>query len=128
MRHRSVEEHLAHLAALVERAERHTEGFSKEAFLEDEKTQDATDRVLQGMGNIVKELPQDLRDRHPNVAWAKIGGYRQRSAHDYFAVDFELVWAARQHLEPLKEMIRAEQIRATVIAQQERDIDKGRGR
>jgi uncharacterized protein with HEPN domain len=37
-------------------------------------------------------LPDDFRAAHPTVEWRAMAGMRDRLIHDYFGVDFELVW------------------------------------
>jgi uncharacterized protein with HEPN domain len=40
----------------------------------------------------VKGLPQDLRDRHPEVPWRDITGARDVLVHEYFRIDLDLAW------------------------------------
>ena len=39
-----------------------------------------------------KKVPDDFRATHPAVEWRAMAGMRDRLIHDYFGVDFELVW------------------------------------
>jgi uncharacterized protein with HEPN domain len=49
---------------------------------------------LQVIGEAVKRLPVDLRERHPEVSWREIAGLRDFVAHTYFALDLEILWDA----------------------------------
>lgn len=40
----------------------------------------------------MKGLPQDLRDRHPEVPWRDITGARDVLVHEYFRIDLDLAW------------------------------------
>lgn len=63
-------------------------------FQNDEKTQYAVIRCLEVIGEAMKRLPQDFRDRHPNVPWKMMTGMRDRLIHGYDVVDSDLVWIA----------------------------------
>ena len=72
--------------------EAYVAGMSKEDFDEDTLRQDAVIRRLEMIGQAVKDLPDDLRDRHPEVPWKKIAGARDILSHQYFRVDLDLTW------------------------------------
>ena len=38
------------------------------------------------------KLPDEYRARHPHVEWRAMTGMRDRLIHDYFGVDYVLVW------------------------------------
>ena len=64
-------------------------------FLEDEKTQDAVVRNFEILGEAAHnvELPHAaFAAAHPGVPWALMYTMRNRVAHGYFKVDYELVW------------------------------------
>src|SRR5262245_24899902 len=65
-----------------------------DAFLKDEKTQFAVIRAYEVTGEIIKRLPQPLRDCYPNINWRQLIGFRDFLAHNYDEVILEFVWKA----------------------------------
>jgi uncharacterized protein with HEPN domain len=73
---------------LVERSA----GLSFDAFAADETLRRAFVRSLEIIGEAAKRVSEDFRTQHPTVEWRAMAGMRDRLIHDYFGVDFELVW------------------------------------
>jgi uncharacterized protein with HEPN domain len=44
------------------------------------------------IGEAVKQLSNPTKERSPEIPWKQISGMRDRLTHDYFGVDFALVW------------------------------------
>ena len=63
------------------------------AFLADWLLQDAAIRNFEIVGEAVKRVSAELRAAHPEIPWADLAGFRDVLVHQYFRVDFEIVWA-----------------------------------
>ena len=77
-----------------EKVLQYTAGRSKDQVFEDDIRADAVLLNLHIIGEAVKKLPGDLRERYPDVAWREIAGLRDVIAHTYFALDFDILWDA----------------------------------
>jgi uncharacterized protein with HEPN domain len=73
---------------------RYTEGLERDQVFVDEMRFDAVLFNLHVVGEAVKKLPLDLRDRYPDIAWREIAGLRDFVAHAYFALDLDILWDA----------------------------------
>ncbi len=65
---------------------------TKEAFLEDLKTQSSVLYQLIIMGEAVKRLSHEFRAQHPGVPWSLVAGMRDYLIHGYDIVDWDEVW------------------------------------
>ncbi len=92
MSERSVGLLLEDICDAIEKIGRYIEGMTKSDFLDDEKTGDAVVRNLEIIGEAASRLPQGFRQEHSEIEWKKIVGLRHRIVHEYFGVDFEIVW------------------------------------
>ena len=92
---------------------RYTGDLERDQVFVDEMRFDAILFNLHVVGEAVKKLPLDLRDRYPDIAWREITGLRDFVAHAYFALDLDILWdAIRQDIPALlvrtREMIAIE--------------------
>ena len=49
-------------------------------------------RNIEVIGEAVKLLSDDLKKKHPDIAWKEIAGTRDKLIHDYFGVNIDIVW------------------------------------
>jgi uncharacterized protein with HEPN domain len=98
-RKRRDKEYLADVVEAVQRIVSYTAELSYEEFLADRKTQDAVLRNLQVMGEAVKKLSALVKQAHPHLPWKQVAGMRDKVVHDYFGINYDIVWAlAKQEL------------------------------
>ena len=78
----------------------YTSGFTFEQFIVDNKTVDAVIRNFEIIGEAANRLPEDFKDLHVNIDWHRIRGFRNRIVHDYFGIDYEIVWKIKEQFLP----------------------------
>ncbi len=91
---------------ILESAEKiinYTSGYTQMQFLSDQKTIDAVIRNFEIIGEAANRLPEVSKSQLPDLEWDKLRGFRNRLAHDYFGIDYELVWNTKT--EQLPELI-----------------------
>ena len=97
---------LTDILEAVGRIEEYIEGYDFERFVNDRKTVDAVLRNLEIIGEAARNVPDEVRNRHPSVPWRRIVGLRNVVVHHYFGVDLSVVWViVSSQLEELKEEI-----------------------
>ena len=76
----------------TKRIEKYTKGFTLEKLKKDNLTIDGVVRNLEIIGEAVKNIPADIKDKYPDIEWKKIAGLRDILAHEYFGIDLEILW------------------------------------
>jgi len=76
----------------IDRIILYTSGMEYDEFLHDNKTQDAVIRNIEILGEAVKLLSDETKDKYPNIPWKDIAGTRDKLIHDYFGVNIDIVW------------------------------------
>ncbi|EAZ90135.1 HepT-like ribonuclease domain-containing protein [Crocosphaera chwakensis] len=61
-------------------------------IIKDELRVDATLRNLQIIGEAVKQIPREMRNKYPRVEWLEIAGLRDILVHAYFSLENEIIW------------------------------------
>lgn len=92
MSKRTDREFLSDILEAVRRIQAYTAGMTFVEFLGDTKTHDAVVRNLEIIGEAVKGVSSEVRERYPGVPWKSMAGVRDRLIHHYFGVSLDVVW------------------------------------
>ncbi len=79
----------------------YTAGQSFEEFKSDDKTVDAVIRNFEIIGEAANRLPDQFKASFPEIEWLRIHGFRNRIVHDYFGIDYSIVWTIKENFLPL---------------------------
>ena len=95
--------YLEDITKCVGKIEVYTKGMTFDEFARNTERQDAVIRRLEIIGEAVKNLPDEVRAKHPNIPWKQIAGMRDILIHEYAGVSLPRVWKAiTDDLPPLK--------------------------
>lgn len=70
----------------------HTKSKTKDEFINDEVLHRAVVRSLEIIGEASKKLDDEFKTIHNHIEWKKIAGTRDKLIHDYFGIDYDIVW------------------------------------
>lgn len=105
---RSTKNYLRHIDDEIQYLKKVTENLSFEAFINDETLKRAVVRSLEIIGEAVKQIPEPVRQFHPDIPWRAISRMRDRLIHHYFGIDYDIVWdVIENHLNPLDEAVKS---------------------
>jgi len=69
-------------------------GLARASFEGDDLLRSAVLHKLTLMGEAAARLPAEFKARHPEVPWSDVVAFRNIAVHEYFAVDWAIVWNA----------------------------------
>ena len=76
----------------AQKIKRYTKDLDFDSFLSDDKTKDAVVRNFEIIGESANRVDPEYTDKNPEIEWKRIRGFRNRIVHNYFGIDFEIVW------------------------------------
>jgi len=76
----------------AEAIESFVEGMNYEEFVSNDLVMSAVIRKLEIIGEVAKNVPNEIKQKFSEVPWKEMAGMRDRLIHFYFGVKYELVW------------------------------------
>ncbi|MGA2092306.1 MAG: DUF86 domain-containing protein [Sedimentisphaerales bacterium] len=99
-------EYLRHILDEISYIEGVISSTDKARFLSDQTLKRSFVRSIEIIGEAARKVPDDFRARHSDIDWKRIAGMRDKLIHDYFGVDYTIVWdVAINKLPELKQKI-----------------------
>lgn len=65
---------------------------SADDFFEEDLYQYASIRALEIIGEAVKNISNEYREKYPQIPWKNIAGMRDKLIHSYADVDVKMLW------------------------------------
>jgi uncharacterized protein with HEPN domain len=94
----------------IDLAFKFVQDFDRNAFKGDIRTVYAVARCLEIISEASRRLPNELKARHPMIAWKQMAAAGNIYRHDYEDVAAQFVWDTVQHALPALRVVVAEEI------------------
>lgn len=74
---------------------------------------DAIIRNFEIIGEASKNIPMEIKNKYPEIPWKEMYGLRNLIAHEYFGIDYEMIWEISknnlpQNANDLKKIVKKE--------------------
>ena len=100
---REIGDYIQDILDATSKGTRFVEDMKYEDFIHDDKTVFAVIRAIEVIGEAVKNIPDDVKDKYPKIPWREMAGMRNKLIHAYFGVDIKKIWKAiKEEIPPLK--------------------------
>ena len=83
---------LKHILDSINAIEEFSRGISREELVSNRMKQSAIVREIEIIGEAVKNISLELKNKNKEVPWGDIAGTRDKMIHHYFGVDFEIIF------------------------------------
>jgi uncharacterized protein with HEPN domain len=84
--------YLTDIVEACESIEKFCSGVSFNEFKNNDMRRSAVLQKLIVIGEAVAHLPGEFMDRHSDVPWMDVIGFRNFAVHEYFSVKWDVVW------------------------------------
>ena len=76
----------------MKRIEEYINGLDFVKFKQKYIIVDAVVRNFEIIGEAAKQIPIEIQEKYPEIPWKKMYGLRNLIIHEYFGLDYELIW------------------------------------
>ena len=99
--------YLHHILDAIALVEEYTRGMTENEFLVNSMAHDAVVRQIEIIGEAARNISDEFQEKHATLPWMKMIGIRNKIAHEYFNVNFAIVWdTVKDDLPGLKRSIK----------------------
>lgn len=72
------------------------DSISQENFLSNRLVQNACAKKLQDLCNASEDISDEIKIKNPDIPWSQMDGIRNRIAHEYFGINYKIIWTVIQ--------------------------------
>ena len=84
--------YLHHILDAIGLIEEYTKGMSENEFLANSMAHDAVVRQMEIIGEAARNIADEFREKHSRLPWGKMIGIRNKIIHEYFNINYAIVW------------------------------------
>lgn len=84
--------YLAEIVEAIDRISRWLDGIDVDGWNHGDMLRAAVLQQLTTIGEASRSVTIQLQERHPDVPWRRIADFRNVAVHEYFAIEWSLVW------------------------------------
>jgi len=81
-----------HILDSINAVESFSKDLKKEELSSNRLKQSAIVREIEIIGEAVKNISENLKNKYKDVGWKEIAGTRDKMIHHYFGVDLNIIW------------------------------------
>lgn len=83
---------IQHILDAISELEVYLAGISFEDFIINSEKRFASIKQIEIIGEACNQISNELKQQHLEIEWRQINGFRNISVHEYFGVNFHIVW------------------------------------
>ncbi len=86
-----------HILDAIAEVEKYLRDINLTDFLASSEKRFATIKQIEIIGEACSRISDGFKKAHPEIEWKPINGFRNISIHEYFGVNFQIVWEIAQN-------------------------------
>lgn len=84
--------YLRHILDAIDLIEEYTKEMTENEFQSNSMAHDAVVRQIEIIGEAARNISNEFREKHSKLPWGKMTGIRNKIIHEYFNVNYAIVW------------------------------------
>jgi uncharacterized protein with HEPN domain len=88
------EARIMHITECIEEIKKSLEGYDFEKFSNNHVLRIAVVKWLEIIGEAANHITEQTKNKNPQIEWLKMIGLRNIVVHEYFRIDYRIIWDA----------------------------------
>ncbi len=84
--------YINYIIDIIKNIEESIDNMSEKKFLKEKDVQDANIRRIEIIGEVIKNLSDDIKNNHNEFNWKKLETIKEKTLNRYFGVDLNFIW------------------------------------